>query len=150
MSRGTGEIQNYLLDLLVEYAPAPMTFAEIMAIAYPEGSFESDMAKIIGGSKVGRIRSLRRALRRLCDTGDVMMLGEGGRRDPHRYWLNPSRNVGAFPNAAQLGGMLLEARCQMRHKEFCDWIKAEFKMSPEQAEQLIDIAYQAGASRARA
>jgi hypothetical protein len=31
----------------------------------------------------------------------------------------------------------------MPHKEFCGWIKSEFKMSPEQAEQFIDMAYQA-------
>jgi hypothetical protein len=66
-----------------------MTFAEIMAIAFPKGSYESDMAKIIGGSRVGAIRSLRRALRRLCDDGSIMIIGEGGRRDPHRYWLDP-------------------------------------------------------------
>jgi hypothetical protein len=143
MSRGAGRIQNYLLDLLLE-ARDPMTFAEIMAIAYPEGSFESDMAKVLGGSAVGRVRSLRRALRRLCATGEVMMRGEGSRRDPHRYWLNPSRNAAAFPNAAHLGGLLLEARREMTHKEFCEWLKHEFEMSPEQAEQLIDITYQAG------
>jgi hypothetical protein len=41
LSRGPGKIQNYLMDLLLDYSPSPMTFAEIMTIAYPEGSFES-------------------------------------------------------------------------------------------------------------
>ncbi len=141
MSRGPGKIQNYLMDLL-SVSPDPMTFAEIMTIAYPEGSFESDMAKALGGSRVGRVRSLRRALRRLCDTGDVMMLGEGRQRDLHRYWLNPMLGDNA-PNASHLGELLLEARCQLTHKEFCGWIKREFKMSPERAEQFIDIAYRA-------
>ncbi len=112
--------------------------------AYPEGSFESDMAKVLGGSRVGRVRSLRRALRRLCDSGEVTMAGEGSRREPHRYWFNvvSDRDVAAFPNAAHLGGLLLEARCQMPHKEFYDWVKQEFKITPAQAEQLIDAAYQ--------
>jgi hypothetical protein len=143
MSRGPGKIQNYLTGLLLNYSPDPMTFAEIMAIAYPEGSFESDMAKALGGSRVGRVRSLRRALRRLCDTGDVLVLGEGSRSDPHRYWLDPLNPMASSdaPNAVHLGELLLEARCQTTHKEFCDCIKREFKMSPERAEQFIDIAY---------
>jgi len=60
-----------------------------MAIAYPEGGFEGDMAKVLGNSNVGAVRSLRPALRRLCDDGSVMIIGEGGRGDPHRYWVDP-------------------------------------------------------------
>jgi hypothetical protein len=88
MSRGHGALQDYLMKMIL-HSPDPMTFAEIMAIAFPEGSYESDMAKTIGGSNVGAIRSLRRALRRLCDDSSIMMIGEGGRSDPHRYWVNP-------------------------------------------------------------
>ncbi len=108
MSRGPGKIQDYLINLLA-HSPDPMTFAQIMAIAYPEGSFESDMAKALGGSRVGRVRSLRRALRALCDTGEITMVGEGSRREPRRYWFNTvsDRDVAAFPNAAHLGGLLL-------------------------------------------
>jgi hypothetical protein len=106
-------------------------------------------AKALGGSKIGRVRSLRRALRRLCDTGDVMMLGKGSLRDPCRYWLINPMVGGNAPNASHLGELLLEARCQMTHKEFCGWIKSEFKMSPEQAEQFIDIAYRARRSEGR-
>lgn len=46
-----------------------MTFVEIMAVAFPEGSYEFDIAKVVGGSNVGRVRSLRRALQRLCQGG---------------------------------------------------------------------------------
>src|SRR5262245_30563645 len=88
MSRGHGALQNYLMEMIL-HSPDPMTFAQIMAIAFPAGSFESDMAKIVGGSKVGGVRLLRRALRRLCDDGSIMMIGEGGRGDPHRYWVDP-------------------------------------------------------------
>jgi hypothetical protein len=70
-------------------SPDPLTFAQIVAIAFPEGSYESDMAKIVGGSRVGAIRSLRRALQRLCDDGSIMIIGKGGRGDPHRYWVDP-------------------------------------------------------------
>ena len=88
MSTGHGVAQRYLMKMIVRSSD-PMTFAQIMAIAYPEGSFESDMAKIIGGSRVGGIRSLRQALKRLCDEGWIMIIGKGGRGDPHRYWVDP-------------------------------------------------------------
>ena len=88
MSRGHGALQDYLMKMIL-HSPDPLTFAQIMAIAFPEGTYESDMAKIIGGSRVGAIRSLRRALRRLCDDGSIMIIGNGGRSDPHRYWLDP-------------------------------------------------------------
>jgi hypothetical protein len=88
MSRGHGYIQDYLMKIIL-HSPDPLTFAEIMAIAFPEGSYESDVAKIIGESNVGSVRSLRRALKRLCDDGSIMMIGKGGRGDPHRYWVDP-------------------------------------------------------------
>jgi len=88
MSRGHGCIQDYLMKMILR-SPNPLTFAEIMAIAYPEGGFEGDMAKVLGNSNVGAVRSLRPALRRLCDDGSVMIIGEGGRGDPHRYWVDP-------------------------------------------------------------
>jgi hypothetical protein len=74
---------------MILHSPDPLTFAEIMAIAFPKGSYESDMAKTIGGSNVGAVRSLRRALKRLCDDGSIMIVGKGGRGDPHRYWVDP-------------------------------------------------------------
>jgi hypothetical protein len=74
---------------MILHSSDPLTFAEIMAVAFPEGSYESDMAKTIGGSNVGSVRSLRRALKRLCDDGSIMIIGKGGRSDPHRYWVDP-------------------------------------------------------------
>ena len=62
-----------------------MSFDEILARTYPPGSFEYDAAKEIGGSQVGRVRSLRRALGRLCDLGIIQILD----RRPHRYRLHP-------------------------------------------------------------
>ena len=141
MSRGHGRIQDYLTNL-IDISPAPLTFNQILAIAYPPGSYESDLAKICGGSNVGKVRSLRRALKRLCDDGTIMEVGMGGRGDPHRYVLNPLHNSDG-PHAVHLGELLLEARCQMPHRQFCEWVKREFNMSPAQAEQFIDFAYQA-------
>jgi len=82
MSRGHGALQHNLANLILQ-SPDPMTFAEIAAVAFPPGSYEADI------SRVGRVRSLRRALRRLCDDGTIMKIGDGGRGDPYRYWLNP-------------------------------------------------------------
>jgi hypothetical protein len=134
----------------------PMTFAEILACAYPPGSFEGDMAKTLGGSNVGRVRSLRRALHKGVKDGALTALGKGGRADPHRYYIDAvvlamitkdkaeydELTRWARERPANVGELLLEARGQMTDQEFYDWTKSEFKMSPEQAEQYI-AAHQA-------
>jgi hypothetical protein len=99
MSRGHGATQRYLMELICA-SPDPLTFAQIMAIAFPAGSYERDIAKICGGSNVGQIRSMRRALRRLCDDSSIMIIGQGGRGDPYRYWLNPMM-LAAFGNKSR-------------------------------------------------
>jgi hypothetical protein len=82
MSQGFGIIQRWLLGCI---GAKPMTFEQILAIAFPEGSYESDMAKALGGTNVGRVRSLRRALRKLCDVGIIQITG----RRPAHYRLHP-------------------------------------------------------------
>ena len=59
MSRGFGVTQQWLLWCI---GTEPVTFEEISDRAYPAGTFNADLAKAIGGSNVGGIRSLRRAL----------------------------------------------------------------------------------------
>jgi hypothetical protein len=81
-------MQRYLWGVIGQSDRA-MTFAEIAARAFPEGSFEADMARALGGSNVARVRSLRRALRKLCNDGVLLAIGEGGRHEPHRYCLDP-------------------------------------------------------------
>jgi hypothetical protein len=56
MSRGPGYVQRYIFGLLMQNKK-PMTFAEILARAYPPGSFEGDMAKEFGGANVGGVDS---------------------------------------------------------------------------------------------
>src|SRR5262245_48385227 len=124
MSRGYGNIQDYLMNMM-DGAPDPLTFAEIVAIAYPEGSFESDMAKIVGGSRVGRIRSLRRALTRLCDEGWVKRVGTGHRGDPYRYCRHHKILMDG-PHAISVGQLLLEVRCQMSHGAFRAFVEQKF------------------------
>jgi hypothetical protein len=135
----------------------PMTFAEILACAYPPGSFNGDMAKVLGGANVGAVRSLRRALQKMVKDGTLTALGEGGPAAPHRYYIDAillamiTKDKAEYeemtrclrPDPAHTGELLLEARGQMTDKEFYDWIKSEFKMTPEQAEQFIDAAHQA-------
>jgi|SRR6516225_5821918 hypothetical protein len=82
MSRGFGRLQYWLLGCI---GNEPMTFEQILAQAYPEGSFEGDMAKVLGSSNVSPTRSLRRALGKLCDAGVIQIMG----RRPHRYRLDP-------------------------------------------------------------
>jgi len=65
VSRGLGSIQRYLMKLIW----SSPDLVEIMAVAFPEGSYEFDIAKVVSGSNVGRVRSLRRALQRLCQGG---------------------------------------------------------------------------------
>jgi hypothetical protein len=88
MSRGPGTVQRYLAELICG-SDKPMTFADILACAYPEGSYEGDMAKELGQVNVGRVRSLRRALKSLVDDEFLIAIGEGGRGDPKRFWINP-------------------------------------------------------------
>ena len=87
MSRGPGYVQRYLTDLVLG-SDKPMTFAEILAVAFPEGSYEADMTKALGGG-YALVRSFPVPLRVLVDDGTVIAIGEGGRGDPKRYWLNP-------------------------------------------------------------
>jgi hypothetical protein len=153
MSRGPGYIQRNIFQLLRD-TKRPMTFAEILACAYPPGSFEGDMAATLGGANVGAVRSLRRALHKMVKDGTLVALGEGGRADPHRYYFDAmalaiiTKDKAEYeemtrclrPDPAHTGKLLLEARGQMTDKEFNNWIKDKFKMSPEQAEQFIDAA----------
>jgi hypothetical protein len=82
MSRGFGRLQHWLLGCI---GNEPMTFEEIIARAYPEGSFEGDMARVLGSSNVSPTRSLRRALGKLCDLGVIQIVS----RRPHYYRLHP-------------------------------------------------------------
>jgi len=155
MSRGPGYIQRNIFKLLM-HTKKPMAFAEIMACAYPPGSFEGDMAKQLGGANVGGVRSLRRTLHKMIKDGTLTAFGKGRPGDPYRYYFDAIALVMITKDKAEyeemtrwskerpanVGKLLLEARRQMTDKEFYDWVKSEFKMSPEQAEQYI-AAHQA-------
>jgi hypothetical protein len=83
MSRGFGIMENYLLGVV---GREPMTFEQILNIAFPEGTFDGDMARTLGASQVAGPRSMRRALFRLCDNGILQKLGI---KTPHSYRLSP-------------------------------------------------------------
>lgn len=108
-----GTVQRYLVKLVVN-SDKPMTFADILACAYPEGSYEGDMVKEFGQVNVGRVRSLRRALKNLVDDETLIAIGEGGPADPKRYWLNP----------------LMMALCDNWNKEDLDRISAVLQNEP--------------------
>ena len=73
MSRGFGIVERYVLGVLV--GREAMTFKQIVDIAFPEGTFDGDMARTLGASNVSRPRSLRRALFRLCEKGVLKKIG---------------------------------------------------------------------------
>jgi hypothetical protein len=73
----------------LRHAGKPMTFAEIFALAYPEGSFEADMIKALGPSKVSGVRSLRRAVHKMVEDQVLIALGNGGPSEPYRYFFHP-------------------------------------------------------------
>ena len=56
MSRGLGSIQRYLMKLIWS-SPDPMTFVEIMAVAFPEGSYEFDIAKVVSSADMGDLNA---------------------------------------------------------------------------------------------
>jgi len=78
MSRGPGRLQRAIFSIL-RHNLKPMTFTEIMGPPPEHGC----------GFHPYFIRSVRRALRRMVDDGDVMAIGAGGPRDPHRYCVHP-------------------------------------------------------------
>jgi hypothetical protein len=81
-------------------------------------------------------------------------MGNGRPGDPYRYYFDAmllamiTKDKAEYEEMmrwsrerpANIGKLLLEARGQMTDDEFHGWIKSEFKISPEQAEQFIDAA----------
>jgi hypothetical protein len=59
---------------IIQYHGRPLTFAEIRGDSAPSPSLE---------------RSVRRALHKLVQNGALIAMGDGGRADPFRYFLNP-------------------------------------------------------------
>jgi hypothetical protein len=82
MSRGPGKLQRYLFQTLSVKPDTPLSFAEILQIAYPSEPYEYR-------SGSSEIRSLRRALHTMVRDKIVLALGAGGPADPHRYCINP-------------------------------------------------------------
>jgi len=72
MSRGFGRLQRSLMAIIRHHG-RPMTFAEIRGERrHPT-----------------RERSVRRALRSLVDDYMLIAIGDGGRREPTRYFIHP-------------------------------------------------------------
>jgi hypothetical protein len=108
MSRGFGKIEMWLLGCI---GTEPMTFKQIFAIAYPVGTYEGDLAAAIGGSNVGGIRSLRRALGRLVDQGVIQGMG----RRPLHYRLAPvfvRKRIEHKPELIRLVHRIIEAEAK--------------------------------------
>jgi hypothetical protein len=78
MSRGWSKLQRVLLKVVAD-ANKPVTYAEIVS-----GAMQS-----VGGNDPtlppDRERSLRRALKNLCDRQDLFTRGSGRPGDPYRY-----------------------------------------------------------------
>ena len=81
MSRGAGKLQQYLF-LTMHRSGKPLTFAEIVKLAYPLDSPSRP-------PQAWEIRSLRRALQKMVKDSIVLTDGVGGPGDPHRYSINP-------------------------------------------------------------
>ena len=145
-------MERYVLDVVGREA---MTFKQILDIAFPEGTFDGDMARILGASNVSRPRSLRRALFRLCEKGVLKKIGI---KTPYSYQLMPFFHeaefnpplIGLFYQCAaedrterhaSIGAMLLEARPQFASDDdFRDWLQREFGMTLRQANERMDAA----------
>ena len=84
MSRGYGILQRNLFQLITD-ARKPMTFGEIRTVVLQDLGVNDPDRKLRPSFE----RSLRRSLKALADGGAIMALGEGGRGDPKRYWLDP-------------------------------------------------------------
>jgi len=82
MSRGLGVLQRYLFSTLARDGE-PLTFAEILKLAYPPEPHERRPLSY-------EIRSLRRALHKMVKDEAVLTIGAGGPSNPYRYCLNPA------------------------------------------------------------
>jgi hypothetical protein len=83
MSRGPGWLQHFLVRMIRD--SKPKTFAQIRALMLQDGGVNDPGARLRPSVE----RSMRRSLKRLCDDGVIVAIGEGGRGDPHRYCFNP-------------------------------------------------------------
>jgi hypothetical protein len=120
----------------------PMTFGELRDIAFPQGTYEGDMARILGPSNVGRVRSLRRAIQSMVKSETLVAIGKGGRADPQRYNIHPFIAVMCgIPSKADisLGHLLLEARPQIPDSEWPQYL-AQFSISEARAERCMQVA----------
>lgn len=144
MSRGPGSLQRAIFGTIYEHGK-PMTFAEIRNIAFPEGTYAGDMARILGPSNVGVVRSLRRAIQKMVEQEILVAAGKGGRADPHRYSIHPFVAAMCGIHMASevdisAGKLLLEARSQIAtDDEWRDWIK-QFGMTIEDADRHMNAA----------
>src|SRR5215472_15997255 len=97
-----------------------MTFAEILACAYPPGSFEGDMAAALGSANVGAVRSLHRASHKMVKDGPLVELGKGGRAGPYRYYFHPVMLVQLFEReemhamCEEMDRIKADAKCAQR------------------------------------
>src|SRR5262245_43525085 len=83
MSRGPGQLQLYVVGMIRRHGK-PMTFADIR-VEILRGTDAPPGAEL----RPSVVRSLRRALHRLAKDGVLMAIGDGGRGDPFRYFINP-------------------------------------------------------------
>jgi hypothetical protein len=142
MSRGPGRLQRAIFETMRRHGK-PMTFADIQNIAFPEGTFEGEMARALGASNVGVIRSMRRSIQKMVEQEVLVSAGNGRRGDAWRYSIHPI--IAAMCRGdASTGKLLLEARPQIAtDNEWRDWIK-QFGMTVEDAERYMDAARRAG------
>jgi hypothetical protein len=75
MSRGWSKLQRVLLSCVAN-ADKPLTFAEVVSALQSAGA---------NALPPDRERSLRRALKNLCDRRNLFTLGSGRPGDPYRY-----------------------------------------------------------------
>src|SRR5262249_14951208 len=139
MSRGPGKLQQAVFGTIAKHGE-PMTFAELRDLAFPQGTYVRDMARILGPSNVGRVRSLRRAIQGMVKSETLVTSGRGGRADPHRYFIHPflAALCGISSKAdANLGKLLLEARPQIPDGEWRQWL-TQFGIDEARAERCMN------------
>ena len=84
MSRGLGKSQQEIKRILQRAGDAKigmLEFASIRAVFIMSGGGNPETDKLNPTFE----RSLKRSLKTLVDRGDVVLLGEGGQKDPFRY-----------------------------------------------------------------
>ena len=83
MSRGMGKLQREIFGIILDRGK-PITYTDIVARLC---AVEPSKVPLIRASSLAR--NIRRAIHSMVGRGELIALGKGGPKEPHRYFFHP-------------------------------------------------------------